>query len=38
MSHVLAGWNRLSEEEAAQEILACCGSEGGRTGWRRGAR
>jgi len=28
MSHVLAGWNRLSEEEAAQEILACCGSEG----------
>jgi len=28
MSHVLARWNRLSEEEAAQEIWACCGSAG----------
>jgi 2-oxo-4-hydroxy-4-carboxy-5-ureidoimidazoline decarboxylase len=26
MSEVLARWNRLSAVEAAQEILACCGS------------
>lgn len=26
MSEVLAGWNRLSAGEAAEEILACCGS------------
>ena len=26
MSGVLARWNRLSAEEAAQEIQACCGS------------
>jgi len=26
MSEVLARWNRLSVEEAAQEILPCCGS------------
>jgi 2-oxo-4-hydroxy-4-carboxy-5-ureidoimidazoline decarboxylase len=26
MSEVLLRWNRLSAEEAAQEILACCGS------------
>jgi 2-oxo-4-hydroxy-4-carboxy-5-ureidoimidazoline decarboxylase len=26
MSEALARWNRLSAEEAAQEILACCGS------------
>ena len=26
MSEVLARWNRLSDEEAAEEILACCGS------------
>lgn len=26
MSEVLARWNRLSVEEAAEEILACCGS------------
>jgi 2-oxo-4-hydroxy-4-carboxy-5-ureidoimidazoline decarboxylase len=27
MSEVLARWNRLSAEEAEQEILACCGSK-----------
>jgi 2-oxo-4-hydroxy-4-carboxy-5-ureidoimidazoline decarboxylase len=27
MSAVLSRWNRLSAEEAAQEILACCGSK-----------
>jgi 2-oxo-4-hydroxy-4-carboxy-5-ureidoimidazoline decarboxylase len=27
MSEVLARWNRLSAEEAAREILPCCGSE-----------
>jgi 2-oxo-4-hydroxy-4-carboxy-5-ureidoimidazoline decarboxylase len=26
MNEVLARWNRLSAEEAAQEILPCCGS------------
>jgi len=26
MSEVLARWNRLSAEEAAQELLSCCGS------------
>lgn len=26
MSHVLARWNALPQEEAAREILACCGS------------
>lgn len=26
MSQVLARWNRLSAEEAAEEILPCCGS------------
>jgi len=31
MSEVLARWNRLSADEAAQEILACCGS----TAWAR---
>jgi 2-oxo-4-hydroxy-4-carboxy-5-ureidoimidazoline decarboxylase len=31
MSEVLARWNRLSAEEAAQEILPCCGS----TSWAR---
>jgi 2-oxo-4-hydroxy-4-carboxy-5-ureidoimidazoline decarboxylase len=31
MSGVLARWNRLSAEEAAQEILDCCGS----TAWAR---
>jgi len=31
MSEVLARWNRLSEKEAAQEILPCCGS----TSWAR---
>jgi 2-oxo-4-hydroxy-4-carboxy-5-ureidoimidazoline decarboxylase len=28
MSEVLERWNRLSAEEAEQEILACCGSKG----------
>jgi 2-oxo-4-hydroxy-4-carboxy-5-ureidoimidazoline decarboxylase len=32
MSDVLARWNRLSPQEAALEILACCGS----TEWARG--
>lgn len=27
MSDVLACWNRLSQDEAAQEILPCCGSK-----------
>ena len=27
MNQVLARWNRLSAEEAAREIVACCGSE-----------
>ena len=27
MSNVLARWNRLSAEEAAKEILPCCGSK-----------
>ena len=27
MSDVLARWNRLSAEEAAKEILPCCGSK-----------
>lgn len=31
MSEVLTRWNRLSVEEAAQEILPCCGS----TSWAR---
>lgn len=31
MSEILARWNRLSAEEAAREILACCGS----TSWAR---
>ena len=31
MSEVLARWNRLSVEEAVQEILPCCGS----TSWAR---
>ena len=26
MGEILARWNRLAAEEAAQEILACCGS------------
>jgi len=37
MSKVLARWNALSEEEAAREILPCCGSRGwaaGMTGRR----
>lgn len=28
MSDVLARWNGLPQEEAAREILACCGSKG----------
>jgi 2-oxo-4-hydroxy-4-carboxy-5-ureidoimidazoline decarboxylase len=32
MSDVLARWNQLPAEEAAQEILACCGS----LAWARG--
>jgi len=32
MSEVLARWNRLSAEEAAREILPCCGS----VAWARG--
>lgn len=32
MSGVLARWNRVSEDEAAEEILACCGSRS----WARG--
>jgi 2-oxo-4-hydroxy-4-carboxy-5-ureidoimidazoline decarboxylase len=31
MNHVLARWNRRSAEEAAREIVACCGS----TAWAR---
>lgn len=31
MSEVLARWNRLPAEQAAQEILSCCGS----TSWAR---
>jgi 2-oxo-4-hydroxy-4-carboxy-5-ureidoimidazoline decarboxylase len=31
MSEVLGRWNRLSDREAAQEILDCCGS----TAWAR---
>ena len=32
MSHVLARWNALPPEEAAREILACCGSNAWATG------
>ena len=32
MNRVLARWNHLSREEAAQEILPCCGS----VSWARG--